>query len=92
MSLEIDITFKHDESGFQTLWCTTREMLRLEMFPQLIIVDKVSWLGVGEGAPGVDLIADVTAFMAFAVMCMEFVERVEGLVAEAAFGVACEAG
>jgi hypothetical protein len=67
-------------------------MLCLKMFPKFIIVDKVSWLGVGEGASGVDLVADVTAFMAFAVMCVEFVKGVEGLVAEAAFGMACEAG
>jgi hypothetical protein len=91
MSLEIDITLKHHESGLQTLWRATREMLRLEMFPQFIVVDKVSWLGVGESAPGVDLVADMTAFMTFAVMRVEFVEGVEGLVTEAAFWMACEA-
>ena len=66
-------------------------MLRLKVLPEFIVVDKVAWLGVGDGAAGVDLVADVTAFMAFAVVGVEFVQGVEGLVAEAAFRVTGEA-
>lgn len=37
-------------------------------------------------------IADMTTFMLFAIMLVELVEGVEGLITEFAFGMTCESG
>jgi hypothetical protein len=64
----------------------------LKVFPEFLIVDKVAGLGIWEGTPGVDAVADVAAFVFFSGVEVEFVEGVERLVTEFAFGVACETG
>jgi hypothetical protein len=93
MSLEINITFKYHEFLFETFCGPTREMFQLEMFPELVVVDKVAGLSVRETAMGVYSVADVTTFMFLTVVGVEFVERVERLVTKFAFrmaGKACE--
>ena len=90
MRLEVYLTPKHHEPRLKTLGRTTWEMLRLKVFPEVFVVDKVPRLGVQQSTPRVDAVTDMAAFMFFAGVEVEFVSGVEGLVAEFAFGVACE--